>query len=79
MKAYSIDFRQKIIDTYHAEPISQKAIAKRFSVALSFVQKLLKQYRKTKNITPKTDQYGVKCSPQCGATTHLRRINRKKL
>jgi transposase len=30
MKAYSIDFRQKILDTYHAEPISQKAIAKRF-------------------------------------------------
>jgi transposase len=60
MKAYSIDFRQKILDTYHAEPISQKAIAKRFSVALSFVQKLLKQYRETKNITPRTDRYGVK-------------------
>ncbi|MEG4171143.1 hypothetical protein QUA16_28000, partial [Microcoleus sp. S13_C3] len=52
MKAYSIDFRQKILDTYHTEPISQKAIAKRFSVALSFVQKLLKQYRETKNIRP---------------------------
>jgi transposase-like protein len=49
MKAYSIDLRQKILDTYHAEPISQKALAKRFSVALSFVQKLLKQYRETKN------------------------------
>ena len=61
MKAYSIDFRQKILDTYHAEPISQKAIAKRFSVALSFVQKLLKQYRETKNITPRTDRCGVKC------------------
>jgi len=60
MKAYSIDFRQKILDTYHAEPISQKAIAKRFSVALSFVQKLLKQYRETKNITPRTDRCGVK-------------------
>jgi transposase len=47
MKAYSIDYRQKILDTYHTEPISQKAIAKRFSVALSFVQKLLKQYRET--------------------------------
>jgi putative transposase len=61
MKAYSIDFRQKILDTYHAEPISQKAIAKRFSVALSFVQKLLKQYRETQNITPRTDRCGVKC------------------
>lgn len=60
MKAYSIDFRQKILDTYHTEPISQKAIAKRFSVALSFVQKLLKQYRETKNITPRTDRCGVK-------------------
>ena len=39
---------------------SQKAIAKRFSVSLSFVQKLLKQYRETKNITPRTDRGGVK-------------------
>ena len=60
MKTYSIDFRQKILDTYHSEPISQRAIAKRFSVALSFVQKLLKQYRETKNITPKTHRCGVK-------------------
>ena len=57
MKTYS---RQKIIDTYHTEPISQRAIAKRFSVALSFVQKLLKQYRETKNITPKTHRCRVK-------------------
>ncbi|WP_333071815.1 MULTISPECIES: hypothetical protein [unclassified Microcoleus] len=48
MKAYSIDFRQKILDTYHAEPISHKAIAKRFYVALSVLQKLLKQYVKQK-------------------------------
>jgi transposase len=60
MKAYSIDFRQKILDTYHAEPISQKAIAKRFSVALSFVQKFLKQYHETKNLTPRTDRCGVR-------------------
>lgn len=60
MKTYSIDFRQKILDTYHTEPISQKAIAKRFSVALSFVQKLLKQYRETKNITPRSYRCGVK-------------------
>lgn len=60
MKTYSIDFRQKILDTYHAEPISQREIAKRFCVALSFVQKLLKQYRETKNITPKTHRCGVK-------------------
>ena len=60
MKAYSIDFRLKNLDTYHAEPISQKALAKRFSVALNFVLKLLKQYRETKNITLRTDRCGVK-------------------
>ncbi|MEG4971037.1 hypothetical protein QUB11_31090, partial [Microcoleus sp. B6-A1] len=32
----------------------------RFFVALSFVQKLMKQYRETKNISPKTHQCGVK-------------------
>jgi transposase len=36
MKAYSIDFRQKIIDTYQQEKISQRKLAKRFNVALSF-------------------------------------------
>jgi len=41
MKTYSIDFRQKIMDVYHNEPLSQRAIANRFSVALSFVQKLI--------------------------------------
>jgi transposase len=60
MKAYSIDFRQKILDVYHNEPISQKAIAKRFCVSLSFVQKLLKQYRETQNIAPRTNRCGVK-------------------
>jgi transposase len=40
MKAYSIDFRQKILDTYHAEPISQKAIAKRFSLDLELCTKI---------------------------------------
>jgi transposase len=52
MKAYSIDFRQKIIDTYQQEKISQRKLANRFNVALSFIYKLLKQYRETGNIEP---------------------------
>ena len=60
MKSYSVDFRQKIIDVYHNEPLSQKAIANRFCVALSFVQKLIKQYRETQNIAPRTERCGVK-------------------
>ena len=42
MKFYSVDLRQKIINVYETEPISQRQLAKRFCVALSFVQKLLK-------------------------------------
>lgn len=60
MKAYSVEFRQKIIDVYHSEPISQKGIANRFCVALSFVQKLLKQVRQTQNIAPQTYRCGKK-------------------
>jgi hypothetical protein len=37
MKTYSLDFRQKIRDVYHNEPLSQRAIANRFCVALSWV------------------------------------------
>jgi transposase-like protein len=47
MKAYSTDLRQKIIDVYLQEKLSQRQLAERFCVALSFIQKLLKQYRTT--------------------------------
>ncbi len=53
MKPYSVDLRQKIIDTYKTGEISQRELAKRFKVALSFVQKILKQYRETGNVAPK--------------------------
>lgn len=60
MKAYSLDFRQKIIHVYENEGISQRQIAKRFCVALSFIQKLLKQYRTTGLIAAKPFAGGVK-------------------
>ncbi len=53
MKAYSLDFRQKIIDTYLENVTSQRQLAERFKVALSFIEKLLKQYRETGSIAPK--------------------------
>lgn len=49
MKFYSVDLRQKIINVNETEPISQKQLAKRFCVALCFVQKLFKQYRQTQD------------------------------
>jgi len=60
MKAYSLDLRQKIIDVYEREEISQRQLAERFNVALSFIVKLLRQYRKTGNISPKPFNGGVK-------------------
>lgn len=60
MKAYSIDLRQKIIDAYIEEEISQRQLAGRFRVALSFITKLLKQYRETGEIGPKPNSGGVK-------------------
>ncbi len=54
MKAYSIDLRQKIIDVHENENISIRKLAERFCVAKSFIQKLLKQYRETGDITPQT-------------------------
>lgn len=53
MKAYSVDLRQKILDTYHSGGISQRQLAERFRVTLSFIEKLLKQYRETGSIAPK--------------------------
>jgi transposase len=54
MKAYSLDFCQKIFDTHLESGISQRQLAKKFCVSLSFVGKLLKQYRRnTKDISEK--------------------------
>jgi transposase len=60
MKAYSLDLRQKIIDVYKQEEVSQRQLARRFNVALSFIVKLLRQYRTTGNISPKPFNGGVK-------------------
>lgn len=53
MKAYSVDLRQKIVDTYINEKITQRQLAQRFHVALSFVIKILKQYRETGCLEPR--------------------------
>lgn len=66
MKAYSIDLRQKIIEAYHSQPISQRQLALQFGIALSFLQKLLKQYRQTGDIAPQPHGGGgqLKLSPE---------------
>jgi transposase len=53
MKAYSLGLRQKIVDAYAEGNLSQRQLAKQFRVALSFIEKLLKQHRETGHIAPK--------------------------
>ena len=60
MKAYSIDLRQKIVDVYQNELISQRQLAQRFKVSKSFVIKLLKQYRTTGDLKPLAHGGGAK-------------------
>ncbi|WP_036478893.1 helix-turn-helix domain-containing protein [Myxosarcina sp. GI1] len=58
MEPYSEDLRQKILDIYLERKTSIRQIAQDFKVSKSFVQKLLKQYKKTGSITPKTNRGG---------------------
>jgi transposase len=53
MKPYSLDLRQKIIEIYEKERISQRQLAKRFGVSKSFIQTLLKRYQKEGTIAKK--------------------------
>ncbi len=66
MQPHSIDFRRKIITVHETETISQRKLAKRFQVTLSFIQKLLKQYRETGSIAPqvRTRQTPPKLNPE---------------
>ena len=52
MKAYSVDLRQKIIETYKNKEGSIRGVAERFKVSRSFVQKLLKQHQQMGNLAP---------------------------
>lgn len=45
MKAYSLDLRQKIVETYKAGGITQRDLAGRFCVSLFFIVKLLRLER----------------------------------
>jgi len=53
MKAYSRDFREKILLTYEEEKISQRQLASRFRVSLSFIVKLTKRWRENKSLDTK--------------------------
>jgi transposase len=51
--AYSVDLRQRIIAAYEAKEGSQRQLAKRFKVSLSFVRDLVRHYREQETVQPK--------------------------
>jgi len=53
MKAYSVDLRQKIIEAHNQKEGSQRQLARRFRVSLSFIENLLKRYRTDGTVEPR--------------------------
>jgi len=53
MGAYSIDLRRKILSAWENKENTQRELATRFKVSLSFVRDLLRRYRETDEIAPK--------------------------
>ncbi len=53
MKAYSIDLGQKIVDAYNEREGSQRQLARRFRVSLTFIENLLKRYRTDETVEPR--------------------------
>ena len=52
MRPYSLDIRERIIQAYLNGEGSQRVIARRFRVSLSFVRDLLNRFRRTGNLAP---------------------------
>ena len=54
MKPISLDLRQRIVRAYERGEGSQAALAKRFSLGKATVERLLRQYRTTGTLKPRT-------------------------
>jgi transposase len=52
--AYSIDLRQKILSAWQNKEGTQRELAKRFKVSLSFLRDFLCRYRETGEIAART-------------------------
>lgn len=51
--AYSVDLRRRVIDAWKANEGSQRQLAQRFKVSLTFVRNLLRHYRQTGKVEAK--------------------------
>ena len=53
MKPYSLDLRHRVLDAYRGGEGSQRQLAARFRVSLSFVRNLLRLARETGDVAPR--------------------------
>lgn len=49
----SVDLRQRILEAYQAKEGSQRQLAERFKVSLSFIRDLMRHQRETGTVQPK--------------------------
>lgn len=70
MKAYSTDFRSKIVEAYEQRDTSIRKVAQIFNVSKSFVQKMLEMKKTQGNLEPK-QQGGTMKSELNGYSTQL--------
>jgi len=71
--AYSIDLRQKILSAWHNKEGTQRELAKRFKVSLSFLRDFVRRYRETGQIAART-QGGERRSKLKGKEQELLKI-----
>lgn len=53
MKPYSMDLRERVIEAHERGDSTQAELAERFSVSVSWVEKLVRQWRETGTFAPK--------------------------
>ena len=53
MAAYSLDLRQRILTAWQNKENTQRGLAERFKVSLSFIRDFLRRYRETNDVAPK--------------------------
>ena len=75
MKAYSLDLREKIVQTYKAGGITQRDLAKRFCVSPFFIVKLLRLTRTGQRLEAK--RRGGQVKPKL--TPEMRRFLRAEV
>ena len=78
MTTISLDLRQRILNAYDREEGTRADLAKRFSVSLGLVAKLLHQRRKTGDIAPRHRFSGRKPKLLPEHRRHLRALLAKK-